>query len=286
MKKKSIFTIAVFVIIAIVAFIFIQGNTNKTETISIRSGKIKNETIVEKLSTTGTLIPNQTQALAGAGNVLGINNKIGDRVEKDTVLATYDNGFQLVAPFNGTITQLNIRDKSPDTSAQLGKPAIQIDDLSSLKVQLQLSNSEAAAVTINQKVDIMSNGQTYEGKISEKNPVATNTQTATGTTAVLGAIATFNKTPENWFAGFDVDVDITTNIAENVLALPIEALTYNDKNEPIVYVVKGDLAKKTKISIGIQSDKLVEIKSGLKVGQTVVLSPSSDIKDNTEVTKE
>ena len=70
------------------------------------------------------------------------------------------------------------------------------------------------------------------------------------------------------------------------LALPIEALTYNDKNEPIIFVIKDGVAKETKIKIGIQSDKLVEITSGAKEGETVILSPSSDIKNNTEVTKE
>ncbi|MEI5992002.1 hypothetical protein A5881_003541 [Enterococcus termitis] len=286
MKKKTIFGILAVLFVGIVIFLFIRGNSGTSDTFTVRTGEVKKETIVEKLSTTGTLIPNQTQSLMGTGNVVEVNVQVGDKVAKDKVLATYDNGLQLIAGFDGTITQVNIKAKQADTNAQQGKPSIQLDDLSTLKVQLELSNSEASAVAIDQKAEITSGNQTFSGKVAEKDPVAQNTQSATGTTASLGAIVTFDNAPENLFAGFDADVDITTNTVENVLALPIEALTYNDKNEPIVYVVNQGKAKETKIEIGVQSDKLVEVKSGLSENATVILSPNSDIKNNTEVTKE
>ena len=286
MKKKTIFGILAVLVAAIVIFLIVQGNSSKSKAVSVRTDELKKETIIEKLSTAGTLIPNQTQSLIGTGNVVDVNVQVGDKVEKDKVLATYDNGLQLIAGFAGTITQVNIKAKQADTNAQQGKPSVQLDDLSTLKVQLELSNSEASAVAIDQKAEISSANQKCSGKVVEKDPVAKSAQSATGTSASLGAIVTFDQAPNNLFAGFDVDVDITTNTADNTLALPIEALTYNDKNEPIVYVVKDGKVQETKIAIGIQSDKLIEVKSGLKEGDTVVLSPNSDIKNKTEVTKE
>ncbi len=286
MKKKTIFSIIALLAVVIIILLFVQGNSGKTNASKVRTGEVKTETIVETLSTTGTLIPNQTQSLMGTGNVIEVSVSVGDHVDKDKVLATYDNGLQLTAAFSGTITQVNIVAKQADTNAQQGKPSIQLDDLSTLKVQLSLTNSEASAVTIDQKANIISGNQTFSGKVAEKDPVALSTQSTAGTSTSLGAIVTFDQAPENLFSGFDVDVDITTNTAENVLALPIEALTYNSKNDPIVYLIKDGKAKETKITIGIQSDKLIEIKSGLKEGETVILSPSSDIKNNTAVTKE
>ncbi|MGX7413312.1 efflux RND transporter periplasmic adaptor subunit [Enterococcus caccae] len=286
MKKKTILGLLAVLVVAVVIFLFVRGNSEKSDAVIVRTGVVKKDTIIENLSTTGTLIPNQTQSLMGTGNVLEVTVKVGDKVAKDNVLATYDNGLQLIAGIDGTITQVNIKAKQADTNAQQGKPSIQLDDLSTLKVKLELSNSEASAVTINQKAKITSGNQTFSGKVAEKDPVAQSTQSATGTTASLGAIVTFDQAPENLFAGFDADVDITTNTVENVLALPIEALTYNDKNEAIVYVVKDGKAKETKIDIGIQSDKLIEVKKGVTNGETVILSPNSDIKDNMNVTKE
>ncbi|OJG99671.1 hypothetical protein RV18_GL000010 [Enterococcus termitis] len=286
MKKKPIFALLAVVVLVVVIFILTQGNTGKSNAVSVRTGEVKKETIVETLSTTGTLIPNQSQSLMGTGNVVDVPISVGEKVEKDQVLATYDSGLQLTAPFAGTITQVNIKAKQADTNAQQGKPSIQLDDLSTLKVQLELSNSEASAVSVDQKVEISSNNHDFTGKISEKDPVALSTQTATGTNASLGAVVTFDNAPEKLFAGFDVDVSVTTNSVEDALALPIEALTYNDKNEPLVYVLKDGKAKETSIKIGIQSDKLVEVKSGLSEKETVILSPNSDIKNGTEVTKE
>lgn len=286
MKKKSIFGVLAVLVIAAVIFLFIQGNSGKSNTHLVRTDEVKKATIVESLSTTGTLIPNQSQSLMGTGNVIDVNVSVGDQVEKDKVLATYDNGLQLTASFDGTITQVNIKAKQADTNAQQGKPSVQLDDLSTLKVQLELSNSEASAVTLNQKAKISSANQTFSGEITEKDPVALSTQSATGTSASLGAVISFDQAPKNLFAGFDADVDITTNTVENALSLPIEALTYTNKNEPIVFLVKDGKAKETKIEIGIQSDKLIEVKKGVKEGQTVILSPSSDIKNNTDVTKE
>jgi HlyD family secretion protein len=286
MKKKTIFALLAVVVLVMVIFILTQGNAGKSNAVSVRTGEVKKETIVETLSTTGTLIPNQSQSLMGTGNVVDVPISVGEKVEKDQVLATYDSGLQLTAPFAGTITQVNIKAKQADTNAQQGKPSIQLDDLSTLKVQLELSNSEASAVSVDQKVEISSNNHDFTGKISEKDPVALSTQTATGTNASLGAVVTFDNAPEKLFAGFDVDVSVTTNRVEDALALPIEALTYNDKNEPLVYVLKDGKAKETSIKIGIQSDKLVEVKSGLSEKETVILSPNSDIKNGTEVTKE
>jgi HlyD family secretion protein len=286
MKKKTIFGAIAVILIAAVIFVVVQNNSQNTKGVSVRTGEVKTETITEKLSTTGTLIPTDEQSLMGTGTVTEVKVSVGDKVEKGQVLATYDSGLQLTAGIKGTVTEVNIKAGQPDINAQAGKASLKIDDLSTLKVQLQLANSEASAISVDQKAEIIANDQTFAGKVTEKDPVAIATQSATGTSASLGAIVTFDKAPETLYAGFDVDVDIITNTANDVIALPLEALTYTDNNDPIVYVVKDNQAKETKITTGIQSDKLVEVKSGLKAGDTVILSPSSDIKNNVEVTKE
>jgi HlyD family secretion protein len=286
MKKKTIFGAIAVILIAAVIFVVVQNNSQNTKGVSVRTGEVKTETITEKLSTSGTLIPTDEQSLMGTGTVTEVKVSVGDKVEKGQVLATYDSGLQLTAGIKGTVTEVNIKAGQPDINAQAGKASLKIDDLSTLKVQLQLANSEASAIAVDQKAEIIANDQTFAGKVTEKDPVAIATQSATGTSASLGAIVTFDKAPETLYAGFDVDVDIITNTANDVIALPLEALTYTDNNDPIVYVVKDNQAKETKITTGIQSDKLVEVKSGLKAGDTVILSPSSDIKNNVEVTKE
>lgn len=284
MKKKIFWGLVV--VFGVIIALFIKINTEKASIFSVQVGDLKNETIIEKLSTTGVLIPNRTQALNGKGNVVSLKVKVGDKVDKDKVLAIYDNGLQLTAPFAGTITSLNIQENEADTNAQLGRPSIQVDDLSTLKVLLALSSSEASAVNLKQHAEIKTTDKIYTGTVAEKDPIALNTQTSAGTAASLRAVVTFDGEPQNLFAGFDIDVDITTNTVDNCLALPIEALTYNTKNEPIVYVITDGKAKETKITTGIQSDQLIEVKDGLTKTQKVILSPNSTIKNNTQVVTE
>lgn len=283
MKRNTVVGILIAIVLVVVAYFALFGQNRNTDSLSVRTGEVTQETISETLLTTGTLIPNNSQSLSGTGNVIEVNVKVGDKVTKDQQLATYDNGLTLKADIDGTITQLAIKAGEADQSMQLGKPAIQIDDLTTLKVELALASSEAAAVKLDQHAVIENGTKTYPGKVTEKDLTATTTQSAAGTTASLGAIVSFDQAPENLYAGFSVDVAITIATVENAVALPIEALTYTSDNQPRVFIINDGKAKAAKIETGIQSDTLVEVTSGLAKGETVILSPSSDVKDNTPV---
>lgn len=285
MQKKTIgILLAGAVVVGAIGFALFNNSTKKDDTITIRSATAKKMTVTETLSTTGTLIPNNTENLVGTGNVTDLNVKVGDVVKKDQVLANYDSGLSLTAGIDGTITEVNIKKGQADTAAQQGKASIIVADLNNLKVQLALSNSEARQVNVDQKAVISSGGHNYAGKVTEKDPTATSTQATTS--AALVAVVTFDDKPEKLYAGFSADVDITIATEQNALAIPIEALTYNDKNEPIVYEIKDDKAKITKVETGIQSDQFIVIKKGITDGNQVILSPTSSLKDGSAVTKE
>ncbi|MDT2740650.1 HlyD family efflux transporter periplasmic adaptor subunit [Enterococcus canintestini] len=285
MQKKTIgILLAGVVVVGAIVFALFNNSTKKDDTITIRSATAKKMTVTETLSTTGTLIPNNTENLVGTGNVTDLNVKVGDVVKKDQALANYDSGLSLTAGIDGTITEVNIKKGQADTAAQQGKASIIVADLNNLKVQLALSNSEARQVNVDQKAVISSGGHNYAGKVTEKDPTATSTQATTS--ATLGAVVTFDDKSEKLYAGFSADVDITIATEQNALAIPIEALTYNDKNEPIVYEIKDDKAKITKVETGIQSDQFIVIKKGITDGNQVILSPTSSLKDGSAVTKE
>ena len=77
--------------------------------------------------------------------------------------------------------------------------------------------------------------------------------------------------------------------AENVVALPIEAIQKNEENEEFVDVVQSDgNTKQVIIKTGISDDYYVEITSGLKVGDRVQIVKSSTtvVNDNSNQTSE
>lgn len=77
--------------------------------------------------------------------------------------------------------------------------------------------------------------------------------------------------------------------AENVVALPIEAIQKNNEDEEFVDVVQTDgTTKPVTIKTGISDDYYTEITSGLKVGDRVQIVKSSTtvVKENENTTNE
>jgi HlyD family secretion protein len=87
-------------------------------------------------------------------------------------------------------------------------------------------------------------------------------------------------------------VEIKTDVARNVLAIPIQSITTREdttdtkkdkKINEIVYIVDGDKAKQVIVTSGLQDDNFIEIKTGLKEGEKIVSGPYNTI---TNVLKE
>ncbi|MHC5549908.1 efflux RND transporter periplasmic adaptor subunit [Carnobacterium maltaromaticum] len=260
------------------------GPKEKAKAPTVETTTVKEENIVETLSTTGTLQPNATQNGFGTGLVNEVNFAVGDKVAKDDVIVRYLDGTTITATIDGTITALNVKKDQVDLNTQTGQPSVTIDDLGNLKVAILLSKSDANLVKVDQPVTLTSGNTTYTGKVSALDPVATTTTGATGATTALGGTITFDTPPTGLFAGFEIDADITTNTAENALTMPIETLVYDKENKPYVYIVKNDKAKKVEIETGIQSDTKVQIIKGLEKGQKVIISPADSLKNGTAVT--
>ncbi|MEG0443797.1 MAG: HlyD family efflux transporter periplasmic adaptor subunit [Carnobacterium sp.] len=280
--KKAISILAALIVVGFIGY-SIFGTSAKEEAISVRTGKTANETIVETLSTTGTLEAEQTQEIFGQGLVTEVDVAVGDQVEENDRLVLYQDGTAQTANFDGTVTNVNVVSDEADLSAQTGEAAITLADLSDLKVTVQLTKSDAPLVKKDQAVTLSNGSETYSGKVTHIDPVATTIMSQTGNTTALAATIGFDTPPKDVFAGFDIDSEITTNTAENAIALPIEALLYNDKNKPFVYVIEKGTARAQLIDIGIQSDTKVEVKDGLTADQTVILSPDEKIKDGVSV---
>lgn len=260
------------------------GPKEKAKAPTVETTTVKEENIVETLSTTGTLQPNATQNGFGTGLVSEVNFAVGDKVAKDDVIVRYLDGTTITATIDGTITALNVKKDQVDLNTQTGQPSVTIDDLGNLKVAILLSKSDANLVKVDQPVTLTSGNTTYTGKVSALDPVATTTTGATGATTALGGTITFDTPPTGLFAGFEIDADITTNTAENALTMPIETLVYDKENKPYVYIVKNDKAKEVEIETGIQSDTKVQIIKGLEKGQKVIISPADSLKNGTAVT--
>lgn len=280
--KKIIGILVAIAAVAFIGYTVIFAN-NEEEALSVRTGKVTEETINETLNLTGMVEPGETQEVYGQGTVSDLPVAVNDTVEEGDKLISFS-GVPIEANFSGTVTAVNATEGEPDTSTQTGTPAVVLADLSQLEVAIQLTKTDAPLVKADQTATLTSGDQTYSGKVSKVDPVATSTPGATGNTQLLNAVVSFDENPEDLIAGFDIDVEITTNTSENAMTIPIEALVYDNNNEPFVYTVENDVIKSKPVEIGIQSATKVEVLSGLSADEMVVLSPSEDVKNGITVT--
>jgi HlyD family secretion protein len=99
-------------------------------------------------------------------------------------------------------------------------------------------------------------------------------------------------------------VDIFTEEAKGVVAVPIQCVTVREKEgekkmeeEPVeegmetkerknkefdevVFVMDADTAKMIKVTTGIQDDEFIEVKAGLSAGQQVISGPYVEVSKN------
>lgn len=192
------------------------------------------------------------------------------QVKVDSAQATLDLA-RLTAPFTGTITQVNSQVGDLVTA---GKLAFQLDDLSRLLVDIEVSEVDINQVKLGQPVTLTFDaipGQQYTGSITDLASVGTS---ASGTVNFTVTVEIKNPTPEIK-PGITAAANITVNQLDDVLMVPSRAVrTVNEKR--VVYVLKNNVTAEVEITLGASANNYSQITSGdLKTGDLIILNPST-----------
>ena len=150
-------------------------------------------------------------------------------------------------------------------------------------ITLSIEDKNLGKAKIGQEVEIkIKNGDAqldYLGKVKKINEVVNNKSTIN-----VELLNSNDYIKENLKATCTIIVEK----AENVVALPIEAIQKDEENKEYVDVVGSNgLTTKKYITTGISDDYYVEITSGLKVGDRVQIIKSSTtvVEKNSNTTK-
>ena len=139
------------------------------------------------------------------------------------------------------------------------------------QITLSIEDKNLNKVKDEQEVEIAIKNQeeilAYQGKVIKINKDINNKSTIN-----VEILNVDDKIQENLQATCKVIVEK----AENVVALPVEAIQKNENNEEYVDVVQLDgTTKESKIKTGLSDDSYVEITEGLTVGDRVQIVKSS-----------
>ena len=154
-----------------------------------------------------------------------------------------------------------------------------IVNLGKAKVQVNLTETEVYKVALGQKVRLTTDvypGKVFSGTISFISPQADATHN------YMVEIMTDNTADAILRSGTFVYADFSKKTQEQLLVIPREALTESVKNAA-VYVVKNNVVHQQAIQTGNEMGAMIQVISGLQVGDTIVTSGQINLKDGTPV---
>lgn len=193
----------------------------------------------------------------------------GDYVEAGANILKYTNGTYLTAPYNLVIKSLSL----PSVNGQCtNSNYIEVNSLDTLTITLSVSEDDLSEVKVGQEVNIelsTDSSKKYTGYITKIGN--SGTYSSKGTT--YEAEVTFEN-DGNIKIGMSGDANIILDKVENVLAVPSEAVTTTNGKSYVTKVENGNTTQ-VEVTIGLDNDAYVEIKSGLSQGDTVQVQEST-----------
>jgi len=224
----------------------------------------------------------------------------------------------IYAPMSGIISLLNVEqgERVVGTIQMTGTEMMRIANLNAMEVRVDVSENDIPRVSLGDDVDIEVDAyldRIFRGRVTQIANSASNSATAALTSdqvtnfevrinidpASYQDLITTEK-PYPFRPGMSATVDINTETRENVLSLPIQAVTAREKKELkemsgvtlsghaqqldddefLEFVFKttaADTVGITFVRTGIQDDTYIEIQEGLQDSDEVVTGPYSVI---------
>jgi RND family efflux transporter MFP subunit len=181
------------------------------------------------------------------------------------------------APFDGVIVSLP--HYTWNSRVEQGRPMVGIMDYAKMYVDINLPESTIEYVRQNQPVKITHYtlpDDTLTGQISELSP-AISSETRT----YKGKILIDNKSLK-LRPGMFIKADIVVDRAESAIIIPKNVIL-SSRNRKYVFIVEKNTALIRNIETGLEDEENIEIKSGLKENDNLVVRGFETLRENGRV---
>lgn len=180
------------------------------------------------------------------------------------------------APFSGVVSR---RDVTAGKHVRPGDPLFTVTDLDPLIAEIYLPERDAMALDLGRTARItMKADETvrFEGRIRQISPVV---DTQTGTVKITIEAA---RRPVQVRPGAFVQVDIVRERHSEATVLPREAVI-RELQKAHVFVANGSTAQKRVVQLGIEEGARVQVLSGIKPGEQVIVAGQGGLKDGSPI---
>jgi HlyD family secretion protein len=180
------------------------------------------------------------------------------------------------APFDGVVTLV---DTQPGDKASINSPAFRLDDLTSLLVDVSVSEVDINQIQPGQAVRMTFDairGKEYEGVVTEVDRVGSDVQGA----VEFRVVVELTDPDEEVKPGMTAAVNIVVDELEDVLLVPNRAVRFQEGKQ-VVYILKDNQVVPVTIQIGASSDVSSQVVDGdLQLGDLIVLNPPTVFEGN------
>lgn len=177
---------------------------------------------------------------------------------------------QLTASFAGTITAVDLL---PGDLVSPGSQAFQIDDLSTLYIDLEVSEIDIQRIQVGQQVDVLFDAipeRQYHAEVFEIAQVGVSSQGVINFTVTIR----LSNPDSSIRPGMTAEASIQIEQVEDVLQLP-NRFIFDDSGKRYVNRIVGENVEQVFIQVGLTSSSASEvISSELKQGDQVTTQPA------------
>lgn len=168
--------------------------------------------------------------------------------------------LELRSPINGVVGNVYVRERDNVAANTL---LITLVDLTTLEIDLSIPENYADDLLIGMRSEVNFNGTTRQGELTSISPEVED--------GFVGGRMGFTDTFEGLRQNQRVNVRIIIEEKDNVLKIRNGAFIESGGGR-IAYVIRDDIAERRDIVVGARSIAEVEVKSGLREGEQVIIS--------------
>lgn len=190
--------------------------------------------------------------------------------------------YIIKSPLDGIVMDVPVEE---GMVVQPGTKIIEIGNNDDFYVEADILASEIGKIKNKADVIIESEdiGVEVKGKVERIYPKAISTISDLGIEQKRVRLEISLEDITNLRPGYEVDVNIFESGAQDTIIIP-ENSVFEMDDGIYVFVIEKDALKLRKIEVGIEGEELIEVKSGLKEGERVVISPVKDLEEGMKVT--
>ena len=205
----------------------------------------------------------------------GIQSAQSSLDQLDTALENVDASGNVIAPISGTLATMNAQAGSFISNSL---PLAVIEGGEAMKVTVSVSEVLVPQLAIGDEAEVTVDAadQTFTAAIRSVERAA-NAQTSLYTVTL-----TVPADVSGLLSGMFADVTFRTNVSENTLVIPSDAILTSEDTQ-YVFVVEDDAARYVEVTTGLTGNGVTEVLSGLTEGQQLVVVGQQYLADGDPV---